>query len=83
MAFCLHPSLFPSVLPDGFLSGEGFVLLLDLELWSLQAQSFPALRLLDAAIAAAALAFLQFGWQPATTAFYWVAAGKGGGDKEI
>lgn len=45
-----YPSV-PSVLPDGYLSGEGFVLLLDLELGCFQAQGFPALRLLDAAIA--------------------------------
>lgn len=46
MAFCAF-----SILPDSYLSGEGFVLLLDLELGCLQAQRFPCLHLLDAAIA--------------------------------
>lgn len=40
-----------SLIPDGYLSGEGFLLLLDLKLGSLQAQGFPGLQLLDAAIA--------------------------------
>ncbi len=51
MAFCIIPVLSPLVLPDGYLSGEGFVLLLDLELGRLQAQGFLGLHLLDAAIA--------------------------------
>lgn len=45
------PALSPSVLPDGYLSGEGSVLLLELDLGCLQAQGFPGLHLLDAAIA--------------------------------
>lgn len=63
------------VLPEGHLSGEGFMLLLDLELGRLQAQSFPRLQFLDAAIADSA--FLHFGWQAATTALHRVAAEKG------
>lgn len=63
------------LLPDGHLSGEDFMLLLDLELGRLQAQSFPCLQFLDAAIANSA--FLHFGWQPTTTALHWVAAGEG------
>lgn len=51
VAFCIIPTLFPSVLPDGCLSGDGFVLLLDVELGRLHAQVFLALHLLDAAIA--------------------------------
>lgn len=51
------------------------MLLLDLERGRLQAQSFPRLHFLDAAIAAPA--FLHFGWQPATAALHRVAAGEG------
>lgn len=65
------------VLPDGCLSGEGFMLLLDLELGRLQAQSLPRLQFLDAAIADPA--FLHFGWQPASAALHRVAAGEGRG----
>lgn len=61
--------------PDGHLSGEGFMLLLDLELRCLQAQSFSRLQFLDGAIADPA--FLHFGWQPATAALHGVAAGEG------
>lgn len=64
------------VLPDGHLSGEGFLLLLELQLGRLQAQRLPALHFLDAAIAAPA--FLHLGWQPATAAFHRVAAGEEG-----
>lgn len=46
----MAPCAFP-ILPDSYLSGEGFVLLLDLKLGCLQAQRFPCLHLLDAAIA--------------------------------
>lgn len=63
------------LLPDGHLSGEDFMLLLDLQLGRLQAQSFPRLQFLDAAIADPA--FLHFGRQPATTALHRVAAGEG------
>lgn len=70
------------VLPDGHLSGEGFLLLLlQLQLGRLQAQRLPGLHFLDAAIAAPA--FLHLGWQPATAAFHRVAAGdarEGGGE---
>ena len=62
------------LLPDCRLSGKGFMLLLDLQLGRLQAQSFPRLQFLDAAIAGPA--FLDFGWQPTTTALHRVAAGK-------
>lgn len=51
ITFCNIATLSPLVLPDGYLSGEGFMLLLDLELGRLQAQGFPGLHLLDAAIA--------------------------------
>lgn len=56
------------------------MLLLELQLGLLQAQGFPRLHFLDAAIAAPA--FLHLGWQPATTALHGVAAGeaeRGGG----
>lgn len=56
------------------------MLLLELELGRLQAQSFPRLHFLDAAIAD--LAFLHFGRQPTAAALHRVAAGearKGGG----
>lgn len=62
-------------LPDGRLSGEGLVLLLDLQLGRLQAQGFPGLQFLDAAIADPA--FLRFGRQPAAAALHRVAAGEG------
>lgn len=51
------------------------MLLLELQLGRLQAQGFPRLHLLDAAIAQGAPAFLHFGWQAATAALHWVAAG--------
>lgn len=51
MACCI-PTPPQSVLPDSYLSSEGFVLLLlDLKLGRLQAQGFPRLYFLDAAIA--------------------------------
>lgn len=63
-----------SALPDGLLSGDGFVL--QLELRSLQAQGLPALHLPDASIAEAAPAFLHFGWQRVATGVHRVAAAK-------
>lgn len=52
MRWCFRfPTAPLSVLPDNYLSGEGFVLLLDLELGRLQAQGFPRFHFLDAAIA--------------------------------
>lgn len=59
-------------LPDCYLSAEGFVLLLDVNMSRLQTHGFPGLHLLDAAIAYGTLAFLQFVRQPAARAFYWV-----------
>lgn len=58
--------------------GEGLVLLLlDLQLRRLQAQGFPGLRLLEAAIAQAAPALLHLGRQPPTAALHWVVAANG------
>lgn len=73
----LRPSygLFQPVVPDGQLPGEGFMLLLDLQLRGLQTQGFPGLHLLDAAIAQAALAFLHLSRQRSAAALYRVAAG--------
>lgn len=56
------------------------MLLLDLELGRLQAQSLPRLQFLDAAIADPA--FLHFGWQPASAALHRVAAGEGRGKEK-
>lgn len=53
------------------------MLLLDLKLGRLQAQSLPRLQFLDAAIADPA--FLHFVWQPASAALHRVAAGEGRG----
>lgn len=66
------------LLLDGYVPGEGLVLLLlDLQLRCLQAQGFPGLRLLDAAIAQAAPALLHLGRQPPTAALHWIVAAHG------
>lgn len=75
MRWCFRfPTAPLSVLPDSYLSAEGFVLLLDFELGRLQAQGFPRFHFLNAAIAYAAPAFLQFGWQPPAAALDWITA---------
>lgn len=59
--------------------GEGLVLLLllDLQLRRLQAQRFPGLGLLGAAVAQAAPALLHLGRQPPTAALDWIVAARG------
>lgn len=60
---------------DDYVPAEGLVLLLlDLQLRRLQAQGFPGLRLLEAAIAPA---LLHLGRQPPTAAVHWIVAAHG------